>query len=64
MACFSVSPKPFGFGFEPKGLGPGLNNYCQTFFLHPFVNVGLALEIFMSLSMLLVVSGGLVLTIK
>ena len=23
---FSVSPRPFGFGFETKGLGPGLDN--------------------------------------
>ena len=23
---FSVSPRPSGFGFETKGLGPGLEN--------------------------------------
>ena len=23
---FSVSPRPFGFSFETKGLGPGLDN--------------------------------------
>ena len=26
---FSVSPKPFSFGFESKGLGPGLDNIYQ-----------------------------------
>ena len=24
---FSVSPRPFGFGFKTKDLGPGLDNF-------------------------------------
>ena len=27
---FSVSPRPLGFGFGAKGLGPGLDNSIET----------------------------------
>ena len=27
---FSVSPRPLGFGFGAKGLGPGLDNYIDS----------------------------------
>ena len=30
---FSVSPRPFGVGFETKGLGPGLDNN-RIFYIH------------------------------
>ena len=26
---FSVSPRPLSFGFEAKGLGPGLDNFVR-----------------------------------
>ena len=33
---FSVSPRPLGFGFWAKGLGPGLDN-CSPFFQSIFL---------------------------
>ena len=28
---FSVSPRPLGFGFGTKGLGPGLDNIAESY---------------------------------